>query len=33
MTEEYFVDFELEDEITVDESDLWGYANYENQSW
>ena len=30
MAEEYFVDFELEDEITVDESDLWGYTNYES---
>ena len=28
--EEYFVDFELDDDITVDESDLWGYTNYES---
>ena len=30
MAEEYFADFELEDDITVDESDLWGYTNYES---
>lgn len=29
MEEEYFVEFELEDDITVDESDLSGYTNYE----
>ena len=29
MEEEYFVQFELEDDITVDESDLSGYTNYE----
>ena len=28
--EEYFVDFELDDGITVDESDLWSYTNYES---
>ena len=28
--EEYFVDFELDDDITVDESDLWSYTNYES---
>ena len=30
MAEEYFVDFELEDDITVDESDLKGHMNYES---
>ena len=30
MTEKYFKDLELEDGITVDESDLWGYPNYES---
>ena len=30
MAEEYFADFELEDDIIVDESDLWGYTNYES---
>ena len=30
MAEEYFVDFGLEDDIIVDESDLWGYMNYES---
>ena len=30
MAEEYFVDSELEDNITVDKSDLWGYTNYES---
>ena len=30
MTEEHFVDFELEDDIIVDESDLWVYTNYES---
>ena len=29
MAEEYFVDFELEDDIIVDESDLWGYTTDE----
>ena len=29
--EEYFLDFELDDAITVDKSDLWGYANYESK--
>ena len=31
MTEKYFVDFELEDDMTVDESALWGYRSYENK--
>ena len=31
MAAEYFVDFELEDDIIVDESDLWGYTNYESK--
>ena len=30
MAEEYFVDFELEDDITVNESDLRGHTNYES---
>ena len=30
MAEEYFVDFKLEDDITVDESDLRGHTNYES---
>ena len=30
MAEEYFVDFELEDDITVDQSDLWSCTNYES---
>ena len=30
MTEKYFKVLELEDGITVDESDLWGYPNYES---
>ena len=30
MAGEYFVDFELEDDITVDESDLWGHTNYKS---
>ena len=30
MTKEYFVDFEWEDDIIVDESDLRGYTNYES---
>lgn len=30
MAEEYFVDFGLEDDIIVDESDLWGYTNHES---
>ena len=28
--EEYFVDFELEGFITMDDYDLWGYTNYES---
>ena len=30
IADKYFKDFELEDGITVDESDLWGYPNYES---
>ena len=30
MAEKYFVDFELEDDITLNESDLCGYTNYES---
>ena len=30
MAEEYLVDFELEDRITLDESDLKGHTSYES---